>query len=182
MTLRPEYSLGHSACNGFLFASVGADAAGTDLTVLSALTRLGLDPWQEAAWLADMPREMAATVLAATIARLPPGTWAAAHEESEAARIAERLVAALPSHSAPAIPEVDLHADPHTDPQANSQAIPPINASRAAAAERKRKSMKAKYPVWLMWGALAVTCYLLIVQMTSDRNLEPAPRPATMQR
>ena len=40
MTLRPEYSLGHSEYNAFLFAAVGEENVGT-LTVLTALTRLG---------------------------------------------------------------------------------------------------------------------------------------------
>ncbi len=44
MPLRPEYSLGHSAYNDFLFGSVSQDAAGTEVTVLSALSRLGIDP------------------------------------------------------------------------------------------------------------------------------------------
>jgi hypothetical protein len=60
MTLRPEYSLGRSAYNDFLHAPLGHDAAGTELTVLSALTRLGLDPWAEAARLADLSRPAAA--------------------------------------------------------------------------------------------------------------------------
>ena len=51
MTLRPEYSLGHSAYNDFLFGSLGQDSAGIEVTMLSALSRLGIDPWQEAAHL-----------------------------------------------------------------------------------------------------------------------------------
>ena len=53
MTLRPEYSLGHSEYNAFLFAAVGEEKVGLPLTVLTALTRLGFDPWQEAARLSD---------------------------------------------------------------------------------------------------------------------------------
>jgi hypothetical protein len=41
MTLRPEYSLGHSEYNAFLFAAVGEEKVGLPLTVLTALTRLG---------------------------------------------------------------------------------------------------------------------------------------------
>jgi len=44
MTLRPEYSLGHSEYNAFLFAAVGEEKVGLPLTVLTALTRLGFDP------------------------------------------------------------------------------------------------------------------------------------------
>ena len=54
MTLRPEYSLVHSEFNEFLFAFVGEEKSGADLTVLSALARLGLDPWNEAARLSAL--------------------------------------------------------------------------------------------------------------------------------
>jgi hypothetical protein len=77
MTLRPEYSLGHSEYNAFLFAAVGEEEVGLPLTVLTALSRLGIDPWQEAARLSDLPRETAARVFAQTIAKLPEGDWKA---------------------------------------------------------------------------------------------------------
>jgi len=93
MTLRPEYLLGNSTYNDFLFAAVGEEKVGLPLTVLTALTRLGLDPWQEAARLSDLPRETAARALAATMAA-----------ESEA--IAARLVNWLPARSAATIPSV----------------------------------------------------------------------------
>jgi len=37
MTLRPEYSLGHSEYNAFLFAAVGEGKVGLPLTVLTFL-------------------------------------------------------------------------------------------------------------------------------------------------
>lgn len=77
MTLRPEFTLGHSPYNAFLFAEVGEEHAGVSLTVLSALTRLGFDPWQEAARLSDLPRDTAARAFAVTIAMLPEGDWKA---------------------------------------------------------------------------------------------------------
>ncbi len=49
MALRPEYSLVHSEFNDFLFALVGQEKSGMQLTVLSALARFGFDPWREAA-------------------------------------------------------------------------------------------------------------------------------------
>ena len=98
--LRPEYSLGHSEYNPFLFAAIGEDKAGLPLTVLSALTRLGFDPWQEAGRLSDLPRETAAVALAATIATLPEGDWKA----TESGAIAARLVAWLPGRNASAVP------------------------------------------------------------------------------
>ena len=41
------------------------------LSVLSALARLDIDPWQEAANLARLPRETATERLATLIAKLP---------------------------------------------------------------------------------------------------------------
>jgi len=42
--------------DGFLYAAVGEDRSGSTVSVLSTLARLGLDPWDEAADLADLPR------------------------------------------------------------------------------------------------------------------------------
>jgi len=92
MTLRPEYRLGHSEFNGFLFAPIGEDRTGIELTIFSALTRLGLDPWREAARLAALSRKAATQALAATMSKLPEGDWTA----SELEAIAARLVGLLP--------------------------------------------------------------------------------------
>jgi len=104
MTLRPEFSLGHSEFNAFLFASVGEEKSGLPLTVLSALTRLGVDPWGEAARLAGLPKEKATQALATAIALLPEGDWKA----SDSWVIATRLVTQLPIRGAPtvAVPQV----------------------------------------------------------------------------
>src|SRR5258707_7170575 len=64
MTLRPEYSLGHSEYNAFLFAAVGEEKVGLPLTVLTALTRLGFDPWREASRLSGLAKETAARAFA----------------------------------------------------------------------------------------------------------------------
>ena len=59
MTLRPEYSLGHSEYNAFLFAAVGEEKVGLPLTVLTALTRLGFDlslPFKPSAHIDDGAR------------------------------------------------------------------------------------------------------------------------------
>ena len=102
MALRSEYSLGHSEYNAFLFAAVGEEKIGMPLTVLTALTRLGIDPWQEAARLADLSKEAALRTLAATIAKLPEGDWKAADSEA----IAARLLSWLPGRSTKAVPQV----------------------------------------------------------------------------
>jgi hypothetical protein len=53
----------------FLYQSVGEDRNGNLVTVLSALARLGLDPWAETADLATLEREAARTRLATLLER-----------------------------------------------------------------------------------------------------------------
>jgi hypothetical protein len=56
----------------FLGASIGEDRNGMGLTILSALARLDVDPWEEATSLARMPRNAAVVRLKALIdAHLP---------------------------------------------------------------------------------------------------------------
>ena len=98
MTLRSSYTLGHSEFNDFLFACIGDEDNGMPLTVLSALTRLDVDPWQEASRLSDLSAEAAAGLLSTAIARLPAGQWTLA----DLPAIASRLIRQLPKHGAPA--------------------------------------------------------------------------------
>lgn len=127
MALRPEYSLGHSEFNDFLFAFVGEEKSGIQLTVLSALARLGLDPWREAARLSELTKEAATSALAATIAALPEGNWKASDSRSIAVRLMDRL-------------------PKHVSPTARS----PRGGSIT---DQKPKSEAQK---WLIWVALAV--------------------------
>jgi len=53
----------------FLHACVGEDRNGTGVTVLSALARLGPDPWQEASELGELSACDALTRLSATLSR-----------------------------------------------------------------------------------------------------------------
>jgi hypothetical protein len=138
MTLRPEFSLGHSEYNAFLFAAVGEEKVGLPLTVLTALTRLGFDPWREAARLSDLPRETAARALAVKIAMLPEGDWKAS--ESEA--IAARLVNWLPARSAAAIPSVGGGRATGTAPAASEM-------------------IQSRAMTWLTWAVLAVVALFL---------------------
>lgn len=79
----------------FLFADVGIEPGGMPLTVLSALARLGLDPWDEAGRLAGLPNREAIGNLACSLAALP-GT-----PPADADGVAARLVALLPGRAAP---------------------------------------------------------------------------------
>jgi hypothetical protein len=93
MTLPARYSLLHSDLNEFLFASVGDEQSGMPLSVVSGLTRLGIDPWEEAARLATLPRAVAAAALAPIIGALPVGRT----ELSDNLAISHRLVTLLPA-------------------------------------------------------------------------------------
>lgn len=77
------------------------------LTMLSALARCGLDPWDEAARLNELPREMATKRLTLMLSGQSRGQWA----KSATADIASRLTALLPVKQAPA-GTVPLKASP----------------------------------------------------------------------
>ena len=86
----------HAEFDDFLFASIDEDGNnGTLLTVLSALTQLDFDPWQEAAELARLSGDTATRRLASLLASLPNRASA----PRDVARIAARLVALLPRRS-----------------------------------------------------------------------------------
>jgi len=89
---RPEFS-------EFLFSPVGDDGNGMLLSVLSALARLNVDPWQEAAELAKLPRETAIQRLAVLLSTLPDGV--PGHQNHRA--IAAALIALLPASGAPSL-------------------------------------------------------------------------------
>jgi hypothetical protein len=87
---RPEF-------DDFLYAPVGADRDEMPLTVLSALSRLNVDPWQEAAELSELPKDTAARRLASLIARLP----ARPSSQVDPTATADRLIELLPRRSKP---------------------------------------------------------------------------------
>ena len=84
MSLRHAYAPMLPEFDPFLFASVGEEIDGVPLSVLSALTRLDLDPRDEAARLSHLTKETAAEQLASMIARLSDRCWTL----SEAHRVA----------------------------------------------------------------------------------------------
>jgi hypothetical protein len=76
----------------FLFAPIGEERNGMLLSVVSVLARLDIDPWQEAANLAELPKTTATRRLASLIASLPerPST------NLDPGTVAARLIARLP--------------------------------------------------------------------------------------
>ncbi len=91
MTRSASTSRQQSQFDDFLQAPIGHEKNGMLLTVLSALARLDLDPWGEAANLARLPTEAATERMRSLVA-------AVSEEPATASEsVAARLVALLPS-------------------------------------------------------------------------------------
>jgi len=81
-----------SRYDNFLYADVGASCNGMPLTVLSLMARLDIDPWEEAARLAQLPGEAARERLSVLLGTPKDGSTGTA----DAAASADRLIALLP--------------------------------------------------------------------------------------
>ncbi|MGB9153006.1 MAG: hypothetical protein WCD70_07955, partial [Alphaproteobacteria bacterium] len=79
-----------SEYDDFLYAPICEEKNGMSLSVLSALARRQIDPWEEAALLADLPEQTAADRLAALIGPQP------AEPVADIEMIAARLITLLP--------------------------------------------------------------------------------------
>ena len=95
MTKPDVFALRNSGLDSFLFAEIGIESNGSNLTILSLLARLGVDPWTKAAEWAEAPRTKVVDLLAADIARMPLAPDAIATARATAAR----LVCLLPRRS-----------------------------------------------------------------------------------
>ena len=85
-------SIPASNLNRFLYASVCEDSNGIRLSVLSALARANVDPWEEAARLTTMPKATAEEALAAIL----HDASALNYDRAEAEALAVRLIKLLP--------------------------------------------------------------------------------------
>ena len=93
MALRPLYAPLRPDLDNFLFAAVGEERNGVPLSVISALIRLGLDPWEEAGRLSSLGKRDAVERLLELIGQLPGARW----PSSEARQIAAGLIDRLPT-------------------------------------------------------------------------------------
>src|SRR6185437_1966369 len=92
MTLATATSSLEARFDPFLYAAVREDPDGMPLTVLSVLARMDIDPWEEAARLAQLPDEGAARALAGLISDLPKSFAT----PPDSGTIAARLITLLP--------------------------------------------------------------------------------------
>ncbi len=92
MTRTAAASQPGSEFHSFLFAPIGQDSNGLPLSVISAIARLDLDPWQEAATLAGLPADKAVEKVLALFRTVPDQTLS----EPDRGTMASRLIALLP--------------------------------------------------------------------------------------
>jgi hypothetical protein len=126
----------------FLFAPVCEDGNGMRVSVLSALARMDVDPWEEAGRLATMPRAAAARLLASSLDLVFEKVWIPAG----AGAIAAQLVRLLP----PAADDVPPEAA--------------VDQSRPGSQPQARAGVRWK-SYWLVWLAVAVA-----ITIMSPRN------------
>jgi hypothetical protein len=89
---RARFSSLSASYDDFLYAPVCEDANGMRLSVISALARTNVDPWEEATRLAAMPKAIAEKALLSILDLVSGRSW----KSPEAAAIAARLVRLLP--------------------------------------------------------------------------------------
>jgi hypothetical protein len=84
LILAPEF-------NEFLFEPIGADKRGQQVTVVSALARLDMDPWAEADRLSRLPDETAARSFSMVLSNLPDIALGIAGRQQTALRLVRLL-------------------------------------------------------------------------------------------
>lgn len=119
MDHRSRFSTLNASYEEFLFAPVCEDADGMRLSVISALARTNVDPWEEATRLAAMPKAIAEKTLLSILDLVSDRSW----KSPEAAAIAARLVRLLPQlgEAAPMAAAGTVNAAPGTAKVLNLQ-------------------------------------------------------------
>jgi hypothetical protein len=104
----------------FLYAQLGEEANGMQLSVLSALARQNVDPWEIAQKLSSLPRDKALPLLTPLLACIPSGAEGRDAPED----IAARLIALLPSpRAATKNPGVSGLSSPSANPVPNIEKL-----------------------------------------------------------
>lgn len=150
MTLATPSATAGSEFDEFLYAPIAEENNGMLLSMLSALARLNVDPWEEAARLARLPREAATRFLTSLIAALPDGPSARTDPEA----LAERLIALLPQR-------VATRSHP-----LNAQPVPGFTANRHA--------LNRSVALYIVLMAL-----FLVTQWLMGHSSQEAARPGT---
>ncbi len=91
MDHRPRFSNLNPSYDDFLFAPICDEANGMRLSVLSALARMNVDPWDEATRLAAMPKAIAERTLVSILNLVSGKSWNPPEAEATAARLVRLL-------------------------------------------------------------------------------------------
>lgn len=108
MSLRRPFHPLRPDLDKFLFATAGDEINDVPLSVLSALTRVGVDPWEEAGRLSSLATPEAVEQLARLISEVP-GLFRSLPEAREMAGI---LIGLLPRHDASRVSTAQIQIRP----------------------------------------------------------------------
>ena len=153
MDHRARFSTLSARYDDFLFAPVCEDANGMRLSVLSALARMNVDPWEEATRLAAMPRAIAEKTLISILDLVSGRSW----KPPEAAAIAARLVRLLPQPG-------------------EAKAIAATGTANATTGPAKVSKQQTHY--WWVWLAFWVAMSFM---MPHRQSTTPNPGAATTE-
>lgn len=129
--MNPRFSLPGPEFGPFLYSSVGEQRNGMLLSVLSALARLNLDPWQEAAELTVLPVEIARKRLASIIEGSPGMV-----EQLDGGKTADRLMMLLPKQT-------------------------PSDATKGPAAQDRQRPAKSLFGFWMIVMGLMICLQII---------------------
>ncbi len=151
-----------SEFDDFLYAPIAEESNGMTLSVLSALARQDVDPWEEAAMLTRLPGETAIRKLAALIAALPNGLAVRIDPES----VAVRLVALLPGRP--------VHES------RSRAASATLRLSSPAATAQPPPAKRTTFAAYMMLYAAFMAILLVIQWLGADRQSAAATDAAAV--
>jgi hypothetical protein len=146
---RARFSTLNASYEDFLFAPVCEDANGMRLSVISALARTNVDPWEEATRLAAMPKAIAEKTLLSILDLVSGRSW----KSPEAAAIAARLVRLLPQ---------------------SGEAAPMAAAGTVNAAPGIAKVLNLQNNYWWLWVAMALAMSFMTPHHQAGTSSAPA--------
>jgi hypothetical protein len=129
---------------------VGDDSNGMPLTVLSALARMDVDPWEEASKLTQLPRQSAVTQFASLLGALQNAPVAG----MDPARIAAPLIALLPCPR---------------------DRAPPSLKALAQAAPKKHPAVVSTLLTVFTYLIFMLLCQWLMGNLQAPRQIQPPP-------
>jgi len=146
---RARFSTLNTRYEDFLFAPVCEDANGMRLSVISALARTNVDPWEEATRLAAMPKAIAEKTLLSILDLVSGRSW----KSPEAVAIVARLVRLLPQ---------------------SGEAATMATTGTANAAPEIAKVLNLQKNYWWLWVAMALAFSFMMPHHQAATSSTPA--------